>query len=158
MADPNPEQRLRDLGLELPEAPAPVASYIPAVRTGDLVVTSGQIPVRDGVLIAKGVVPDEVSVERAIECARQCALNGLAVVRRELGSLDRVDRVVRLGCFVNTGGAFTEHPRVANGASELMQDIFGERGRHARAAVGASGLPLGAPVEIEFTFRVTPGA
>ena len=156
MTQPDPEQRLRDLGLTLPEPPEPVAAYIPSVRTGNVVVTAGQIPVRDGVLIAMGSVPGEVSLEDAVECARQCALNGLAVVKREAGSLDRIRRVVRLGCFVQAESGFGAHPQVANGASELMLELFGDRGRHARAAVGASGLPLNAPVEIEFTFEIEP--
>ncbi|GJM18287.1 MAG: hypothetical protein DHS20C14_05000 [Phycisphaeraceae bacterium] len=154
MPEFDPEGRLRELGIELPAAPKPVASYVPAVRTGNLVLVSGQIPMRAGELIARGVVPGQVSLERAIACARQCALNGLAVLKAEIGDLARVTRVVRLGCFVACGPALTDHPKVANGASELMFEVFGERGRHARAAVGCPSLPLGAPVEVEFMFEV----
>ncbi len=150
----DPNKRLADLGLSLPAAPKPVASYIPARRAGSLVVVSGQIPVVDGELMAKGAVPGEVDLLTAVACARQCLLNGLAVLAAEAGSLDRLDRVVRLGCFVACDPSFTEHPKVANGASDLLLEIFGDRGRHARAAVGCPSLPLGAPVEIEFMFEV----
>ncbi|MEQ8770605.1 MAG: RidA family protein [Phycisphaerales bacterium] len=154
MPDHDPNARLADLGLTLPEAPKPVASYIPARRTGSLVVVSGQIPMVGGELMARGRVPGEVDLETAVRCARQCLLNGLAVLAAEAGSLDRLERVVRLGCFVACDGSFTEHPKVANGASDLLLEIFGDRGRHARAAVGCPSLPLGAPVEIEFLFEL----
>lgn len=147
------EERLAALGLALPAAPKPVAAYVPFVRTGKLVYVSGQIPMREGKLIHQGRVGNEVSPEDGIACARQCAINGLAVVRDALGSLDRVARVVRLGVFVACDAGFHDQPRIANGASQLMLDVFGEAGRHARAAVGASDLPLGAPVEIEFLFE-----
>lgn len=150
----DPEARLRELGHELPEIAPPVASYVPAVRTGNLVFICGQIPMREGKLIAQGRVPTEVSVERAAECAAQCALNALAALKGEIGSLSRVRRVVRLGCFVACGAGFHEQPRVANGASDLLGEVFGEVGRHARAAVGSVDLPLGVPVEIEFLFEV----
>lgn len=150
----HPEAVLESMGLELPPAPAPVAAYIPAVRTGDLVVVSGQIPVIGGEPMALGSVPSEVDLDLAVACAQRCALNGLAVVKAEIGDLARVRRAVRLGCFVACDGSFTDHPRVANGASELLGAVFGERGRHARAAVGCPSLPLGVPVEIEFTFEV----
>ncbi|MEL7471839.1 MAG: RidA family protein [Planctomycetota bacterium] len=149
-----PEQRLANLGYELPAPPAPVASYVPWIRTGPLVVTAGQIPVRDGVLIASGRAPDEVDPDVAKECAMWCAINGLAVVKAAVGELERVRRVVRLGVFVNSAPGFGDHPSIANAASELMQAVFGDIGRHARSAVGCSSLPLNAPVEIEFTFEV----
>jgi len=149
-----PEQQLKSLGIDLPEPTRPVASYLPAVQTGSLVMISGQIPISDGSLMAKGLVPSEVAVEEASGCARQCAINALAALKSEIGSLDRVRRVVRLGCFVACDAGFTQHPQVANGASELMFEVFGEIGRHARAAVGCSSLPLGVPVEIEFLFEV----
>ncbi len=147
------EERLVALGITLPAAPKPVAAYVPSVRTGKLVYVSGQIPMSEGKLLDQGRVGNEVSPEDGVACARQCAINGLAVVRDALGSLDRVARVVRLGVFVACDPGFHEQPRVANGASQLMLDVFGEAGRHARAAVGASDLPLGAPVEIEFLFE-----
>ena len=151
----DPEARLRELGFTLPEVAKPVAAYVPAVRTGDLVFISGQIPIREGSLLAQGRVPNEVSMEQARECAVQCTLNALAALKADAGSLDRVARVVRLGCFVACEPGFHEQPKVANGASELLQAIFGERGRHARAAVGSVDLPLGVPVEIEFLFELT---
>lgn len=141
---------LASLGIVLPPAPKPVASYVPCVRTGNLLIVSGQLPFRDGTLLSIGAVPDPVSIERAQEAARQCILNGLAVVAGECGgSLDGVARIVRLGVFVASCNGFTEQPKVANGASDLLQQIFGESGRHARAAVGTNALPLGASVEIE---------
>lgn len=151
---PDFSSRLARLGLTLPSAPKPVASYVPAARSGNLVFVSGQIPIRDGELLATGTVPDTVSVEQAQELARQCVLNGLAVLAAEIGSIDRLGRVVRVGCFVASSPGFGGQPLVANGASDLLCEIFGEAGRHARAAVGAVGLPLNVPVEIEFLFEV----
>lgn len=145
-----PESTLTSLGLSLPPAPKPVAAYIPFRRAGNLVYVSGQIPLLEGKLIATGIVPTEVSMEMAQKCARQCCLNGLAVIRDALGSLDHVHQVVRLGVFVAGAPTFTEQPKVANAASELLVQIFGDAGRHARAAVGAPSLPLNAPVEVEF--------
>lgn len=152
---PSPAEALSALGLVLPAAPKPVASYIPCVWSGSLIFVSGQLPMRDGALIATGSCPAPVTVEVAQQCARQCVLNGLAVVADALGgSLDRVERIVRLGVFVSSSDGFADQPKVANGASELLQQIFGERGRHARAAVGVNALPLGACVEVEMTVEV----
>ncbi len=151
-----PEARLAALGLQLPSPPNPVAAYVPAKRLGNLLYVSGQIPFRDGTLLAKGRVPDQVSVETARHCARQCALNGLAIARAAAGSLDRIAQVVRVGCFVASEPGFEGQPGVANGASELLVEVFGEAGRHARAAVGSAALPLGVPVEVEFLFELTP--
>lgn len=151
---PNPDQRLAELGLVLPTPPSPVAAYIPSRRAGNLLFISGQIPVRDGQLIAKGSVPGQVSLEVARQCARQCVLNGLAVAKAALGSLAAVRQVVRVGAFVCCEAGFNQQPKVANGASELLVEIFGEAGKHARAAVGSIDLPLGAPVEVEFLFEV----
>lgn len=150
----DPEQRLLALGLELPPAPAPLAAYVPARRAGDLVFVSGQIPMKDGSLIAQGVVPTDVDPETAVRCAVQCTLNGLAALKAEIGTLSRLRRVIRLGCFVASAAGYHEQPKIANGASELLMEVFGEAGRHARAAVGSVDLPLGAPVEIEFVFEV----
>ncbi len=150
----DPEQILRDLGHTLPDAPKPVAAYVPAVRTGNLVFISGQIPFKAGSLMAQGRVPSDVSPDRAVACAVQCTLNALACLKAEVGSLADVTRVVRLGCFVASDPGYHEQPRVANGASELLLAIFGDAGRHARAAVGSVDLPLGVPVEIEFLFEV----
>ena len=146
--------RLAELGITLPAAPAPVASYVPARIEGSLAFVSGQIPLLDGKLMQTGSVPDQVSLDDAIACARQCGINALAAANEALGSLDRVAGVVRVGVFVACGAAFTDHPKVANGASELFQQVFGDAGRHARAAVGSSSLPLGVPVEVEVTFAV----
>lgn len=155
-AGPDPVvDRLLELGLVLPEAPAPVAAYLPAVRSGNLVFVSGQVPFRDGVLCSTGAVPSRCDVESAVEAARQCALNALAVVARELdGRLDRVRRIVRLGVFVQSDPGFGGQPGIANGASELLVDLFGDRGRHARAAVGCPALPLDATVEVEMVVEV----
>ncbi len=160
---PDIEARLRELGLVLPDAPKPVAAYIPSRIAGNMLYVAGQIPFLNGTLIAKGKVGEGVSVEVGIACARQCALNGLAVMKGAieaagmaggLGGLNRVRQVVRVGCFVACSPHFTDHSRVANGASELLLEVFGERGRHARAAVGAPSLPLDAPVEVEFVVEV----
>jgi enamine deaminase RidA (YjgF/YER057c/UK114 family) len=150
----NPEGVLRDLGLTLPEPPKPVAAYIPARRVGNLLYISGQLPMKDGALMGSGRVPTDVSAERAKACAEQCALNGLAVAKAALGELSKVRGVIRLGVFVASENSFTGQPQVADGASELMQKVFGEAGRHARAAVGTNTLPRGAAVEVEFIFEV----
>jgi enamine deaminase RidA (YjgF/YER057c/UK114 family) len=153
-----PEAALAAMGLTLPTPPKPVAAYIPSRRTGGgtggLLVVSGQIPVENGQLIFKGAVPDEVTLEQAQKCAERCVLNGLAVAKGELGELSRVKQVVRIGVFVCSRAGFYDQPKVANGASELLVKVFGERGQHARAAVGSIALPLGAPVEVEFMFEV----
>lgn len=147
-------KRLAELGLELPQAPAPVAAYVPYVRTGNLIFISGQIPMAQGKLICAGPTPTEVPPDKAKAAARMCALNLLAVLNSATGDLDRVTRVVRLGVFVASTPEFTGQPGVANGASELMVEVFGEAGRHARAAVGTNVLPLGATVEVEGVFEV----
>ncbi len=147
--------KLKSLGLELPAAPKPVAVYVPAVRTGNLVVISGQLPFKDGKLLATGPVPSKVSLEAAQHAARQCALNALAVVGDQIaGDWSRLVRIVRLGVFVASDDAFTDQPKVANGASELIGELLGEPGRHARAAVGVNTLPLGATVEVEMMAEV----
>jgi len=147
--------KLASMNLSLPDAPKPVAAYVPAVRVGDLVVLSGQLPFASGKLLCTGRVPSQVSVEQAAQAARQCALNALAVLGAEVGGdWGRVVRIVRLGVFVASDNDFSEQPKVANGASELMVALFGDAGRHARAAVGTNALPLGAPVELELTAQV----
>jgi enamine deaminase RidA (YjgF/YER057c/UK114 family) len=151
----SPEQALRTLNIQLPESPKPVAAYIPAVRSGAALFISGQIPVREGKILMTGPLPAAGSVEDAAQAARLCALNALAVARAHLGTLDRITRVIRLGVFVASEPHFGDQPKVANGASELMVQVFGEAGRHARAAVGCSALPLNATVEVEFLFGVT---
>jgi enamine deaminase RidA (YjgF/YER057c/UK114 family) len=146
-------ERLAELGLEIPEVPKPVAAYIPAVRSGNHVFTSGQLPMRSGELITTGKVGGEVSVEQAVECAQQCALNALAAVAAEV-PLDRITRIVKIVVFVASTPDFTGQPGVANGASELVGRLFGDAGRHARSAVGVPVLPLDAPVEVEMTVEV----
>ncbi|MDQ7014058.1 MAG: RidA family protein [Planctomycetota bacterium] len=148
------ESRVKELGIKLPAPPTPVAAYVPARHVGGLLFVSGQIPIADGTLLATGRVPDQVGEELARACARQCALNGLAVVKAALGSLDRVKSVVRVGCFVASEPGFGGQPGIANAASELLVEVFGDVGRHARAAIGAASLPLNVPVEIEFVFEV----
>ena len=153
-----PEEKLRALGLELPPAPKPVGAYVPAVRTGNLVFVSGQLPMKDGELIAQGHVGDDVSVEEAKACARQAALNALAAVAAEIGGLKHVARIVRVTGYVASAPGFTEQALVLNAASELLAEVFGEAGRHSRAAVGAAELPLGAPVELKLVIEcITPG-
>ncbi|MEU6036098.1 RidA family protein [Actinomadura sp. NPDC047616] len=145
----HPEQRLGELGLTLPEVVPPVATYVPAVRSGDHVHVSGQVPLREGRLIAVGRLGDTVSVELGYECARQCALNALAALKAEIGDLAAVARVVKALVFVASTAGFTRHPRVGDGASDLLCELFGDVGQHARSAVGVSTLPLGSPVELE---------
>ena len=142
-------------GYRLPEPPEPVAAYVPCQRSGSMLLVSGQLPMTAGQLLATGRVDSEVDDELATEAARQCTLNALAIVKRHLdGDWSRLRQVVRVGCFVAADPGFTGHSMVANGASELLVKLFGERGRHARAAVGVASLPLGAAVEIEFAFEV----
>jgi enamine deaminase RidA (YjgF/YER057c/UK114 family) len=148
------EDRIKSLGLELPEAPKPVANYVSAVRTGNYVFTSGQIPVVKGELKAKGKVGGEITVEEGYECAKIAALNCLAAVKALIADLDRVNRIVRVTGFVNSALGFTEQPNVLNGASDLLVEIFGERGKHSRLAIGAGELPRGAPVEVEMVVEV----
>jgi enamine deaminase RidA (YjgF/YER057c/UK114 family) len=145
----SPEERLAELGVKLPAVAAPVAAYVPAVRTGNHVHTSGQLPMSEGKLLATGKVGAEVSPDDAVALARQAALNALAAVRAEIGELSAVKRVVKVVVFVASAPDFTGQPQVANGASELLGAAFGDAGRHARSAVGVAVLPLDAPVEVE---------
>lgn len=149
-----PEERLAGLGLEVPEVAAPVAAYVPAVRTGSHVFTSGQLPMRSGELMATGKVGSGVTPEEAYACAQQCALNAMAAVRAEIGELSLVKRVVKVVVFVASTPDFTGQPGVANGASELIGQVFGDAGVHARSAVGVASLPLDSPVEVEIMVEV----
>jgi len=149
-----PEERLASLGLEVPEVAKPVAVYVPAVRSGNHVFTSGQLPMRSGELITTGKVGGEVSAEEAVQCAQQCALNALAAIRSEVGELSNVKRVVKVVAFVASTPDFTGQPGVANGVSELLGEVFGDAGVHARSAVGVPVLPLDAPVEVEMVVEV----
>ncbi|MET1059634.1 MAG: RidA family protein [Nocardioides sp.] len=148
------EDALAELGLSVPEVAKPVAVYIPAVRSGIHVFTSGQLPMRGGELMVTGKVGGEVSEEEAVACAQQCALNAIAAVKAEIGDLDLVKRIVKVVAFVASTPDFTGQPRVANGASELFGKAFGEAGIHARSAVGVPVLPLDSPVEVELIVEV----
>jgi len=149
-----PEERLAALGLELPEVVKPLAAYTPTVRTGDHVYVSGQVPLVDGAPAGTGKVGAEVTPERAAELARICALNGIAAVKAEVGELSAVRRVVKLVGFVASDPSFSGQPQVINGASELIGEVFGEAGVHARSAVGVAALPLDVPVEVEMIVEV----
>ena len=147
--------RLAELGLTLPSVAKPVAAYVPTVRSGDLVWTSGQLPFVDGELPATGKVGAEVDPESAHDLARTCALNAVAAIAAEVGDLDRVTRVVKVVGFVASAPSFTGQPAVINGASNLLGELFGDAGRHARSAVGVAVLPLDAPVEVEVVVEVS---
>lgn len=149
-----PEDRIAGLGLTLPSESPPLAAYVPAVRSGDLVFTSGQLPRLDGKLLGTGKVGAEVTAEDAKELAKACILNALAAIRVEVGDLSKVRRVVKVVGFVASDPGFNDQPGVVNGASELLGEVFGERGVHARSAVGVAVLPLDAPVEIELVVEV----
>ena len=149
-----PEERLAELGLALPPVVPPVAAYVPAVRSGSLVWTSGQLPMVEGKLVAEGLVGADVSPEQAKDLARTCGLNALAAVAALTGDLSAVKRVVKVVGFVASAPGFTGQPGVVNGASELLGEVFGEAGRHARSAVGVAVLPLNAPVEVELVVEV----
>ena len=144
---------MAELGLTIPTVAKPVAAYIPAVTTGNLVYTSGQLPFVDGALPATGKVGADVDADAANALARHCVLNGLAAARTAIGSLDRITRVVKVVGFVASDPSFTGQPGVINGASDLLKEIFGDAGQHARSAVGVAVLPLDSPVEVEFVFE-----
>ncbi len=143
------EQKLTQLGFELPAPPKPVANYVPVVRTGDLLFLSGVLPSRDGQLIMTGKLGQNLSIDQGMEAARVAVLNGLSIIRQEAGSLDRVKRIVKMVGHIASAPGFTDQPQVLNGASDLLVSLFGDAGRHARVAVGAAELPRQAPVEIE---------
>ena len=145
----NVESRLAELGLELPEVATPAGAYVPAVISGNLVFTAGQIPLVDGKLMAEGRLGAEISAEEGKEIAQRCALNAIAAVKSVLGDLERVKKVIKVVGFVASTSDFTAQPGVVNGASELLQAAFGDRGIHARSAVGVAVLPLNSPVEVE---------
>ena len=149
-------QNLSDAGLDLPPAPQPIASYVPVVISGTTAFVSGQIPMHEGKLFAAGTLGDTMGVDEAAEAAGHAALQGLAALRSALGSFDRLVRIVHMTVYVAATADFTEHPRVANGASDLLATVLGEGGRHARAALGVVSLPLGASVEVAMTAEVTP--
>jgi len=151
---PRIELKLKELGILLPEAPKPVAAYIPAKQSGKLVFTAGQLPMVQGELISKGLLGQDVEIEEANKAARICTLNALAAIKGVVGDLDRIKQIVRVVGYVASVPTFTQQPVVVNGASELLLEIFGESGKHARSAVGMAVLPLNASVEIELTVEV----
>lgn len=151
----SPEEKLRELGIELPKAPAPLGAYIPAVRAGNLVFLSGILPLIQGKLTRTGRVGEDISIDEAREDAKTAAINALSVLKSYIGSIDKVKRCIKITGYVSSAPDFTEQPKVLNAASDLMFEIFGEAGRHARAAVGVNVLPLNSPVEIEFIFEVS---
>ncbi len=148
------EQQLKQLGLELPAPPKPVANYVPVVRTGDLLFLSGVLPSRDGLLVMTGKLGENLTVEQGAEAARVAVLNGLSIIRSVAGSLDRVKQIVKMVGYIASAPGFTDQPQVLNGASDLLVSLFGDAGRHARVAVGAAELPRRAPVEIELIVQV----
>lgn len=150
------DAKLKALNIELPMAPKPVANYVPVVRAGDLLFLSGVLPSRDGQLILTGKLGQGITIEQGMEAAKVAALNALAIVRSEVGSLDKVKRIVKMVGHIASAPGFTDQPQVLNGASDLLVQIFGESGKHARVAVGAAELPRQAPVEIELIVQVTP--
>jgi enamine deaminase RidA (YjgF/YER057c/UK114 family) len=149
-----PEARLRELGIDLPTAPAPRAIYLPVVQAGELLYTAGQVATADGTLVATGLLGADVDVDTGRACARQCALNLIAQLKAALHELDRVRQFVKVTVFVASAPSFTDQHLVANGASELFADVFGDAGRHARSAVGMASLPTGSPVEVEAVVQV----
>jgi len=148
------EENLKALGITLPEAPKPVAAYVPGLKVGNFIYTSGQLPMVNGSLAYTGKVGREVSVKEAYEAAKICAINCLSVVRSLIGSLDNVKQVIKVVGFVSSAAGFTQQPQVVNGASELLEKVFGSAGVHARSAVGVAELPLGAPVEVEMIIEI----
>ncbi len=150
----SPEDRLKELGIELPAAPSPLGSYVPYVHTGNLLFMSGMLPLQEGKLSRIGRVGESVSLSEAQEDARQVVINALSILKANIGSLDRVTRCVKLNGYIASAPNFTDQPKVLNAASDLVRDIFGDRGKHARAAVGVSVLPLNSPIEIDFIFEV----
>ncbi len=148
------EEKLKELGIELPEAPVPAGNYIPAVKTGNLLFISGQIPLENGKVAYTGKVSDD-NLETAQKSAKSCAINILAQIKREAGSLDKVTRIVRLSGFVNSDPEFTQHPKVINAASDLIFEVFGEKGKHARIALGAGSLPLDSMTEIDAIVEIS---
>ena len=150
------EDKLRQMGLELPEPPKPVAAYVPCVRTGNLVFVSGQIAREKSVLRFSGHVGGNLTLEEGKQAARLCALNGLSAVKQEVGSLERIRRIVKLTGFVACAAGFLDQPKVVDGASALLIELFGEKGQHSRSAVGVIELPLGSAVEVEMIVEIEP--
>ena len=149
----SPEEKLQELGIRLPDMPKPLGSYVPCVRAGQLIFLSGMLPLENGKLMRTGRVGGDITIDEAMEDARKTVINALAVLKVHTGSLDKIKRCVKITGYIASAPDFAEQPRVLNAASDLLSDIFGEGGRHARAAVGVNVLPLHSPVEIEFIFE-----
>ena len=149
------EEKLRDLSIELPTPPSPAGSYIPVVTTGNLAFVSGQIPMREGKVVFEGKVPEQQTLESARDAAKICIINGLAQLKANLGSLDKIRKFVRISGFVNSSPNFTEQPKVINAASDLLVEIFGDMAKHSRIAVGVASLPLNSTVEIDMIVEVS---
>jgi len=150
-----PEERLKQLGIELPEVPTPLGSYIPVLKTGNLIFISGMLPLREGRLVRQGRVGEDISLDEAREDAKMATINALSVLKAYVGSLDKVKRCIKITGYVASASNFTEQPKVLNAASDLLFEIFGEPGKHVRVAVGVNVLPLNSPLEIEFIFEVS---
>ncbi|NBO79202.1 MAG: RidA family protein [Actinobacteria bacterium] len=150
----NIENKIKELGLQLPEPPKPLAAYIPAKQTGNLVFTAGQLPMVNGEIILKGLLGQDVEIEPAYNAAKICTLNALSAIKGVIGDLDKIKQVVRVVGYVASVPTFTQQPAIVNGASEFLLEIFGDKGKHARSAVGMAVLPLNAAVEIELTVEV----
>ena len=151
----SPEDKLKELGIDLPDAPTPLGSYIPVLRAGNLVFLSGMLPLRQGKLLRQGKVGKDINLDEARENARVATVNALSVLKAYIGSLDKVKRCVKITGYVASETDFTEQPKVLNAASDLLFEIFGEKGKHVRSAVGVNVLPLNSPLEIEFIFEVS---
>ncbi|MEK6642688.1 MAG: RidA family protein [Planctomycetota bacterium] len=149
-----PSQKLTELGITLPGVTAPIGSYVPGIRTGNLILVSGQLPFVDGKLLAEGKVGADVTPDQAVKAARQAGLNALGIAAHTAGGIDHIARVIRLAVFVQSAPGFSDQPKIANGASDLMTEIFGDAGKHVRAAVGANELPRNASVEVELIVEV----
>ncbi|ACB85219.1 RidA family protein [Natranaerobius thermophilus] len=154
MNKPNPEKKLQELGIELPEPPKPVASYVPSVKSGNMVFVSGQIPLVQGNLQYEGKVGGEVSLEDAYEAAKLCTINCLSVVKGEIGDLSKIKKIVKVTGYVSSESGFNKQPQVINGSSDFLGEVFGEVGEHSRAAVGVSELPLNSPVEVDMIVEI----
>jgi enamine deaminase RidA (YjgF/YER057c/UK114 family) len=148
------EEKMKELGFTLPETVKPLAAYIPAIRTGDYVYTSGQVPFADGKLKYGGKIGSDLSIEEGQKAAELCALNALSAIKSVIGDLNKIEQIVKVTVFVNSADGFSDQPKVANGASEFLGKIFGEAGKHARSAVGANGLPVNSAVEVEMIVKV----
>ena len=148
------EKRMKDLGISNPNAPKPAGSYVPIVLTGKLAFVSGQIPIKDGQVVYQGKVGDTQSIDNAQEAAKLCVINGLAQIEAYCGTLDNLEKIIKISGFVNSTKDFTEHPKVINAASDLLMKIFDEKGRHSRIAIGVSSLPLNATVEIDMVVEI----